>query len=266
MFTTNSQEERFISLASQIIDSGADSARGLESSILKVSQELDFNSEQIKRLCESTNQLMYAKMLNSDDNKFDKTASFPIADPKNVISQYYKSEKKAEMAKVASEVSRNMWSYYMPPEKIRDSFMEKTASERELPEKPQKTDYEKRSAARKIRESLTDEKARLQWKIAECVDRLASEFSYDTGPDQATFEKKAFVYFGDECMPFLNIVREQMHLPRIKNFSGIEKIGRIIIDTRAKEFELLKTAMDSAQEYSSISGQLSELINLIGEY
>jgi hypothetical protein len=277
MFGINTQEERFARLAEDVITVvEIPTTETLEKSILKVAQDEEFNSEQIRRLSEATNQLMYTRMLESEENKFDKTAEFPLVDPQKIIGDYY-SENSEPINKVAAEISTDISDYYKSPDDLfsrkrleltPEGFgLEKTSEEREqVGLDPHKDYFEKLCYAQKIRDTLVEEKTSEYVKVAECIDTLACLFSYDTGPDQRTFEKKAFALYGDSCLPILNVVREQTGMPEIKGFSGdFEKIGTIIIDDSGDEFDLLKTAMESASSYSRLNKKLEVLTGVIGE-
>jgi hypothetical protein len=271
MFGTNDQEERFAQLAKEITSQADATTETLTKNILKVAKANEFNSEQIKRLSEATNQSMYNKMLNNGENKFDKTASFPIVDPKQIISEYYDQE--TDLNKVASVVSKGMSTYYLSPEKLfmekvaessTDTVMEPEPLSSPAPEFSDSEYFEKLSLAKSVRDRLNSERCGLQLKISECIDKLACAFTLVDGPDQEQFEKKAYFIYGNKSLPFLNLVREQLGMRKLAGFSG--EVKDVVIDPNTEDLTILKEAMSSAKDYVKINKAYEQFRGVVGDF
>ena len=269
------QEQRFAALAERIVSSDANpTEESLEKQILLYADNEDFNGEQIRRLSEAVNQLMFNKVLTSDSNKFDKTMSFPIVDPGNVIRRHYTDSDSKPLGKVASVVSKKLSDFYSDPKTVLYTKHEKTASAdkesvawtNSVKRDPHADKYEAYLLLKKAHEKLGSEMARCEFTILDSIDKLASMMLDPTGPEHAKFEKCSYLLYGKDSVPFLNMLRGQLDMPAITGFSGaMEKVGHIIIDDRKTEYNLIKESIDCAKIYVRCEAKRAEIDKTLKE-
>jgi hypothetical protein len=269
------QEQRFVALAERIVASDPNpTEESLEKQILALADGEDFSGEQIRRLSESVNQLMFNRVLTSEENKFDKTMSFPIVDPGAVIRRYYTEDKCASLTKVASKVSTKWLDFHTDPKSLLYSSHEKTASEPTeslgwedaIKKDPFLDKLRNFELLKKASEALRMEMATCEFTILDAVDKLACMMIDPVGPNHPSFEKSAFLLYGKDSLPFLNMVRDQLNMPTIKGFSGsLEKVGHIILDDRKPEYGLIKQAIKSAKLHGRCEAKRAEISKSLKE-
>jgi hypothetical protein len=255
------QKEDYESMADGIVDSFAARQEPLNSSILKIAKEHDMNPDQIKRLVEMSNVKAFLKLFKDPANR-EKNIEFDVADPKKVLDDYYKPGAKGGKTISITKITvtgggggdggdffsdiPNMMHAKKYPEDAK-SVREKTAEAVDdlYVAKPKREVVEFR--LRKVAQQFHDKIYELEHEYQEGLDKLASEFRRDYGPDYREFEKTALHLHGLGVMPLIEDLRK---VTRCKTeVYDLEKAAsRVFIDDNTPEHTLFAKMVECKQD------------------
>jgi len=206
------QRTDYENMATEAVSEYFSNSTPLNTSILKIAQEQDFNPNQIKRLVEMANVKTFLKSFNAPDGK-GKNIEFDVADPKKIIKNYYdkgsdEGSKRITITKIT--VSKGGDDFFGDmPDMMRDErhpdISEAPKTEKTASVKPNKEAVI--MGLRKVAEDMTYVIYEKEQDYAEGLEKLAREFRKDYGPDYTEFEKTALLLNGKGAVPILNDLR-----------------------------------------------------------
>lgn len=225
----------------------------LNQSLVKISDSMGLNPDQIKALVQVANTLAHLDLFDRKTDG-DKIVNFTPADPNEVLKDVVTSPDGCEAC--GSSVSSMV-------DKIKDFFGDfssdpaPTASDAlanvGTSLNPPTNDPSGRRAQitiikiRKVAEELKQQKLAAMHQYNEERDKLASEFARLYGPNFEEFEKDAIDVHGADAVPILCELRYALRLPGIK-VAVFEKTARLVdSDTpEMQRFGRMKALMDKA--------------------
>lgn len=236
----------------------------LNDSIIKLARSRDMTQEQIKRLCEATNNVTFNKLFKQNKTASDRIVEFDVADASVILNSLIKRAevKTAELvvpASALSELKDEMHTIRHP-----EPSMEKTASTFELRPSTGQLDIEiDRRTITKAREHLQIEKLACDMQYRDAINALRNQFRrlYDAAPFE-TFEKNAVALYGDTAVPHLSVLRTLMNKPDVEyNISGLEKRAGLVDDSSV-ELSALKKVIEIHNTRTNHTDAINKLENL----
>jgi len=242
--------EDYESMADQVVGSFVSSKTPLNSSILKIAQENDFNPEQVKRLVEMSNVKAFLKVFNEREDK-NSDVDFDVADSGAVMKDYYAPDKGCiTITKVTMSMSPDgghsdfesdipdMTSHHRHKES-KSEPTEKVAEE-VVKTEPNYVSYQRLN---KVAEQFYANIFTEEHGYVDGLEKISSEFRKDYGPDYAEFEKVALLVHGAEITPILDDVRKIIRWTQ--PIYDLEKVsGRQIVDDTTLELKTLASMVE----------------------
>ncbi len=227
----------------------------LGSSVDKIASEYGMNDEQLRRLCEATNNAAFAAVFEAKGKTAseDRFVDFEIADANKIL----RTRMGASSEKTASVSLELDPCEYLPLAMTRrvhnaEAF-EKSASDMvpAMPFDERPTDKQRRLTAgdrRKIAaaaEHLRIEKIAAEQEYGFALEALTREFRKVTKSacfDE--FEKEAMAAYGVPGDAVLDHLRKDLRLPEVTRQGHAKLAAYTIVDTKTLEHGLFKTALD----------------------
>lgn len=259
-------EKDYKKLAEAVADDFINSEVPLNDSISKLAGEMDLNQEQVRRLCETTNNTTFNKLFkNKDKTANDRIVEFPVADYKAILGDKIKEAS-------AYLPTNPLTAYDLRP--LNDEMhsvrhpepapsTEKIAFEMR-PEATHSKEVDIRSL-RKVKDNLEHTKYAHEYDYRDKLAALKLEFKklYDA-PDLSKFEKEAVAAFGKDAVSPLNDLRKELSLPEVEyNVSHIQKTAGYVDDT-APAMSLLNELIHTVKQQSKTAAALKKLEEKLG--
>lgn len=177
----------------------------LNTSVKKLASAMDLSTEQIKRLCEASNNATFNQLFHSKDKTAaDRIIEFDVAKPEDILGTLI------EAAEPLAEKQASLYEYR--PLGFEEEFLKVAETIEDAVEELPFTEKDHRTL-RKAISHLTSEK--LAWEM-EYHDKLAAlntEFKKVYGGlTFDNFEKTAYAVHGDHAVPELSALRELRRL------------------------------------------------------
>lgn len=192
--------DRFRAVADAVAADFINQGIPLNDSIKKVAAAMDMNHEQIRRLCETTNNATFNQLFNNKDKTAsDRMVEFPVADADTVIGALIKD------AAPTQEKTASFYEY-RSLEVLEDAV--KVAEHADV-EEPAKPFTEKdRQTARQVFSHLCSEKHAWDLEYVDTVQDLHRVFKrvYNDLPFE-DFQKQALALHGAGAVPEVNALR-----------------------------------------------------------
>lgn len=245
-------KEDYEKLARQAVSQFIDGDVPLSDSLVKLSDSMGLNPDQIKSLVSVANTLTHLDLFDRKDDG-DKVVEFSPADPKEILNRVYNGEKLTDVQEEAEA-----------PDACDDMFgdfpdMNATDEEPTVPDAlPAEENASPREQQimiikiRKVAEELEQRKLAAALTYEEELNKLASDFAKLYGPDFVSFEKDAIDVHGGDAVPILADLRKLLRMPEIK-LAVFEKSARLVdSDTHEMHsFGQLKSLAEEAKGYSA---------------
>lgn len=226
----------------------------LNETLDKLAAEHDMNAEQLKRLCEATNNVTFneAFAARGKQGSDDRLVEFKVASAAEILSQRVGAEKTASVRTVHAPDFDAAWESRplvtnAPLEKIAhagDPFLD-------VPTKPASP-----LAMRAAYEHLRVEKVAEARKLADAANGVAECFRgmYDR-EKFAEFEKEAMTLHGALANEVLDHARHELQMPEVtRDFS--KTAGLVVLNDKTKAHTLLKTAVQARARLTVIHAAL----------
>jgi hypothetical protein len=254
-------EKDFQKLAGAVADDLIQQDISLNDSITKLAASMDLSHEQVRRLCEATNNVAFNKMFNArDKTASDRIVEFPVADPKVVLESAIKEASAVDFSKTAAyelRPLRDEMQQVRHPEPAPESF---TKVAFELRPQAQHSDEKDRRTMAKVLDNMRHQKLAADMAYLDGVVSLRGQFRrlYDVVPF-AQFEKAAAARFGDEAVGPLNEIREMMKLPQVDyNISRLIKVAGFVDDTTT-EMQLLQQILSTQANRTKLAQGIAKI-------
>lgn len=261
-------ERDFSKLAAAAAKDLVDHGIPLNDSVDKIACSHDMNDEQLRRLCEATNNAAFNAMFEhkGKTGSADRIVEFDVAKPAEILKKRVGSAKQA-MSKTASAQgfdraweSRPLARPSLPLEKTAaaDAPMSKTAQDDAVNAYAAQRDRLRN--ARTIDKTLSHlrhEKIAAELAYNDASDRLYRHFrAMDRRPKFAEFEKDAMVLHGPAAEGTLDTLRKRLGLPAVtRNYAKIA--SRVVVSDRGEEHQFLKKALEALEKVSAIQATLT---------
>ena len=171
---TKEAEERIVAGVERVVDLVNEGAHPNDA-LTKVARDGDYLPGHVQLMVQAYNTGRTNHQRKSHSDLFDKTATFPVADPKVVLNALYPSEVKTAAAKFYETVVSE--DYSLPPERFLTEGMEKVAAFDYGPAqaKPYPRDPERFSkTAFALLKDLERERENLRMQVSHTHDKLAA--------------------------------------------------------------------------------------------
>jgi hypothetical protein len=238
--------EDYEKLARQVVTEFVENSVPLTDSLVKVSDSMGLNPDQIKSLVSVANTLTHLDLFDRKDGD-DKVVEFEPADPKAVLSRVYNGEKLDAVKQELAPDACDMFGEFpdMLAEKEEAPAEEAPPEEEAISPRRQQITIIK---IRKVAEELKQRKLAAALNYEEEINKLAADFASLYGPNFDNFEKDAIDVHGGDAIPILADLRKLLRKPDIK-LAVFEKSARLVdSDTREmKSFGQLKTLAEEAK-------------------
>lgn len=203
----------------------------LNEAIIKLAQENDLNTEQIKRVVECANTKASLQVMDESD---DRLTEFDVAEPSVIIKAVYSDEDKPRGCGCGSNCACGMKTAsttdYSTPY-VTQEAREKTASADEVEPVSDVVPAERtmsRHHAIQHLEKVAAEAVSKGWEnvyeYQDGIEKLADAFSR-VGSDFQAFENDAIAFMGLKCAADLGNLRKAMKLPLVNYESTQEKLA-----------------------------------------
>lgn len=250
----------FSKLAEAIASDLASNSIPLNDSITKLARDMDLSQEQIRRLCEASNNATFSHMFkNAGTNPSDRMVEFPVADAETVLGSIIKSEEDApEIAKTAAYEMRPLRDEMNDVRLPEQSEFSKVAFELR-PETAPSEEIDRRTL-QKVYEHIKHEKLAADMDYLDSLQGLRSRFRrlYDVEPFEQ-FEKKAIAIQGDRAVVHLNMLRVNMNKPEVDyNIDAITKTAGYV-DDDTLELRLLGKVIEKSAQQTQLTAALAKL-------
>jgi AraC-like DNA-binding protein len=187
-------DKDFKKLAEAVADDLVQGSIPLNNSITKLAKSMDMSQDQIRRLCEATNNVTFNKMFNSrDKTAADRMIEFPVADSKVVLASLIDSVRGEDCSEKTAayelrELENEMDLVRRPDAEV--PAMEKQAFELRPVSRP-KREADARTLG-KVAEHMRNEKLATDMQYSDALSELKGRFKrlYDVPPFEQ-FEKDA---------------------------------------------------------------------------
>jgi len=254
--------EDYEKLARQAVTQYVDGAVPLTDSLVKLSDSMGLNPDQIKSLVSVANTLAHLDLFDRKDDG-DKVVEFSPADPKEVLNRVYNGEKLTDVQQEAT-----------PPDAcdMFGEFPDMLAEKEEEVAPPEAAPVEEEASPRrqqimiikirKVAEALKQRKYSAALTYEEELNKLASDFASLYGPNYEAFEKDAVDVHGGDALPILSDLRKLLRMPEIK-LAVFEKSARLV-DTNTREMQSFGQLKSLAEEAKACSAGLQLLEQKVG--
>ncbi len=245
------QRKDYEDLAKEAVARMVNEAVPLSDTLVKISEDMGLNPDQIKALVQVANTLAHLDLFDKKQDG-DKLVDFTPAEPDDVVKQVVTSD---DESPCEAPGGLNDLEGELPD----------MTSQEETPEAPLADVGElaqpdvspgKRQIMiikiRKLAEEMDQRKITAALGYEEELDKLASEFARLYGPDYEAFEKDAIDVHGGDAVSILSDLRMRLRLPEIK-LAIFEKRARLV-DTATAEmqsFGKLAQYVEDAKAYAA---------------
>jgi len=232
----------------------------LNESVSKLASSMDMSQEQIKRLCETTNNTTFGKLFQSRDKTAeDRMVEFDVADVDKILS---KNIKEASLHRDDDNVV-SLYEYReLETQSNEEPSFDKVAFELR-PEPKVNTERDKRTI-RKTLDHLRHEKIATEYMYSDAMYSLKNQFKRlykDISFDN--FEKAAAAIHQEDSIRPLTELRMYMRLPAVDyDFENLQKTAGYIDDSKI-EFKLFADAVSCITKLANITQGINKLENLL---
>lgn len=234
----------------------------LNDSISKLASSMDLSHEQIRRLCEATNNVTFNQLFQSKDKTAsDRIIEFDVADPDKILGSLIK---KAEHISEFQQDAISLLEYRSLRDDVQPPETTKEASLFELRPEPRVNKEANVRTIRKTLDFLRSEKIATELAFIDAISGLHKEFRKlyrDTSFEK--FEKSAAVIHGTDAVPVLDALRAKMKLPEVNyDFTVLQKYAGVIDDS-AIEFKMFADAVNTHQKLVQVIGGIKHLEQIV---
>jgi len=255
-------------LAEAVADDLMQRQVSLNESIAKLASSMDMNEEQVRRLCEASNNATFNKLFKHKEQ--DKTASdrlveFDVADYKKVLGHQIKeAETHISTEKTAAYLELRALDDDMHA--LRSGQVEESLTKVAFELRPEVSERREVTSrtARKTLDHLRHEKIAAEMQYHDTLNSLKGRFKrlYDA-PEFGSFEKEAAAFFGREALPHLGALRASMRMPEVTyNFDILSKTAGLADDTTV-EMQLFGELVKIANHAVSLSRGIRKLEGML---
>lgn len=237
----------------------------LNSSITKLAKSMDLNHEQVRRLCEATNNTTFNKLFQAKGKTAsDRMIEFDIADPKKVLGEVIEeaSCKTASVSELYELRPLNDEMHSVRHAEPDYGDLEKTAFELR-PEAKASDEVDRRTMV-KVLDNMRHQKLAADMEYLDKLGELRDRFRrlYDVQPF-TEFEKEAVARYGEPAAEHLNGVRRLMGAPLvIHDIPAIQKTAGYVDDTTL-EMQLLKQVIDTDDRRNAFARGIAKLAGML---
>lgn len=251
------QRQDYENLAKEAVARMVNDNVPLSDTLVKVSDDMGLNPDQIKALVQVANTLAHLDLFDRKTDG-DKVIDFDPADPDSVVKKVVSGGEEAECEEPSS---LNDFYGDLPDMTQKDKGEGEGEGEGldgvgtpadvgnlDGPDVSPEHRQIMIIKIRKVAEELKQRKITAALNYEEEVDKLAAEFAKLYGPNFEEFEKDAIDTHGADAIPILFDIRERLRLPEIK-LAVFEKRARLV-DTGTAEmqsFDKLKGFSEDAK-------------------
>lgn len=246
--------DRFKKLADAVASDFVTQSIPLNTSIHKLAQSTDMTHEQIRRLCEATNNATFSQVFQAKGKTAeDRIVEFDVADPDKIIGSIIKD------AAPVHEKTAALYEY-RTLELSSDNIKEAAQEEEIIPEVPF-NEIDKRTV-RKVAAHLASQKMGWEMAYTDTLHSLDASFKrlYDAPPFES-FQKEACQLYGDDVIPEINALRERRKLDPIA--SVVRTKTASIIDDTSYQFTALTQLRELRQKIAKASITAKKLEKLL---
>lgn len=253
-------ENDFKKMAEAISDDLIHHKVPLTDSVAKLASSMALNQEQVRRLCEASNNTTFGKLFQSKEKTAeDRMVEFDVADADKVLSG---SIKEASVQPTNNDVVFLHEYRSLLNEPVDTENRVKVAFELR-PEPRANTERDKRTI-RKTIDHLKHEKIATEYLYSDSLNALKGQFkrlyrdiSFDA------FEKSAAVVHRDAAVRPLTDLRNLLRMPEVDyDFAAMQKTAGYVDDS-SLEFKLFANAVEHAQKLNELTSGISKLETLI---
>lgn len=253
--------EDYEKLARQAVSQYIDQSVPLTDSLVKLSDSMGLNPDQIKSLVSVANTLAHLDLFDRKSDG-DKVIEFSPADPKEVLSRVYNGEKLTDAEQESTPPDACDMFGDFPDMLAKKEPVPEARPAEEVPEVEPRHQQVMIIKIRKVAEELQQRKLAATLSYEEELSKLASNFASLYGPDFTSFEKDAVDVYGSEAVPILSDIRKLLRLPEIK-LAVFEKSARLV-DTDTREMQSFGQLKSLAEEAKACAAGLQLIENRIG--
>lgn len=240
---THITENDYKKLAEAVADDLILNKIPLNDSVSKLASSMDMSQEQVKRLCETTNNSTFGKLFHSKDKTAsDRIVEFEVADANKVLNT---AIKQASVSYTPASTESYLLDYAPLVDSTITATLEiKTAFELR-PESTPRRETDTR-VLQKTLNHLRSEKTAAELEYIDTVTNISNEFKRLYPEIVFTaFEKSALALHGESACDSLAFIRDSLGLPAVTyNIPQIQKTAGVI-DTSAAVFTKLAHALDT---------------------
>ena len=231
----------------------------LNNSITKLATSMDMSQEQVRRLCEASNNTTFNKMFQSKDKTAsDRMVEFDVADASRVLGGAVKE--------ASAHVPDAGVVYLSEYRTLRPDDPEETTTKVAFemrPESKPRTEQDRRTL-RKTLDHLRHEKIATEYMYSDALHAIKNQFKRlyrDT--DFQTFEKRAAAIHGAAALRPLTDMRAQLRMPAVTyDFDRIQKTAGYVDDSKI-EYKLMSDAVAHAVKLAELTQGISKLETLV---
>lgn len=253
--------EDYEKLARQAVTQFVEGSVPLADSLVKLSDSMGLNPDQIKSLVSVANTLAHLDLFDRKDDG-DKVVEFSPADPKEVLNRVYNGEKLTDVKQEGPAPDASDMFGEFPDMTTSEEVPAEPAPAEEASEATPRHQQIMIIKIRKVAEELNHRKLAAALTYEETLDKLASDFASLYGPSFECFEKDAIDVHGGDAVPILADLRKKLRLPEIK-LAVFEKSARLV-DTSTPEMKSFGQLKSLAEEAKACSAGLQLLQRKIG--
>ena len=253
--------EDYEKLARQAVSQYIDQSVPLTESLVKLSDSMGLNPDQIKSLVSVANTLAHLDLFDRK-NDGDKVIEFSPADPKDVLNRVYNGEKLMDVQQESTPPDACDMFGDFPDMLAKEELAPEAGPAEEAPEAGPRHQQIMIIKIRKVAEELQQRKLAAALTYEETLNKLASDFANLYGPNFTSFEKDAVDVYGGEAVPILSDIRKLLRLPEIK-LAVFEKSARLV-DTDTHEMRSFGQLKSLAEEAKAYAAGLQLIENKVG--
>lgn len=258
-------EKDYKKLAGAIADDLIQQKIPLNNSVTKLAKSMNLNHEQVRRLCETTNNVTFNKVFHtSDKTASDRMIEFDVADPKQILGAVIKEASVDHHTKVAAYELRPLNDEMHGLRHPEPEYEERIKVAFELRPQAQPSEEIDRRTLRKVLSNMRHQKIATNMEYLDGVTELRGYFRriYDVVPFDE-FEKVAAARFGNEAVGPLNEIREMMGMPQVDyDISRLEKVAGFVDDTTT-EMQLLQQIISAQKERVKLAQGITKIEGML---
>jgi len=247
------QRADYENLAKEAVAKMVNESVPLNRSLVKISDSMGLNPDQIKALVQVANTLAHLDLFDRK-NDGDKIINFTPADPDQVLKDVVTSDDGCSCGSscesdVADKIKDFFGDFSADPSPASPAALANVGTSiNDATNDPSPRRHQIMIIKiRKVAEELKQQKLAALHLYNEERDKLASEFAKLYGPRFEEFEKDAIDVYGADAVPLLGELRYALRMPSIK-CAVFEKTARLV-DSDTPEmhgFKKMKDLMDKA--------------------